>query len=115
VSEFIIAFTVILISGLGMVYIISKLFDSITWGKDLDKRFTMIIPVYLGTEDVEFILKKAISVRAQSEGEFTIIAVDFDTDEETKKICRLMSESNENIAFMTPEELELYFVELNQK
>ena len=98
-----------------MVYIISKLFDSITWGKDLDNRFTMIIPVYLGTEDVEFVLKKAISVRDQSEGDFTIIAVDFDADESTKKICRIMTENNENVEFMTPEELKLYFVELQRK
>lgn len=115
VSELIIAFAVILFSALGMVYIISKLFDSITWGKEFSNRFTMIIPVYFGTEDVEILLKKAISVRAQSEGDFTIIAVDFDTDDETKKICRIMSENNENIAFMTPEELKLYFVELEQR
>ncbi len=114
-SELIMAFVVILLSGLGMVYIISKLFDSITWGKDLYNRFTMIIPVYLGTEDVEFVLKKAISVRSQSEGDFTIIAVDFETDDETKKICKIMAENNENVEFMTPEELELYFVELQGK
>ncbi len=114
-SELTIAFAVILFSGLGMVYIISKLFDKITWGKELDERFTMIIPVYLGTEDIEFVLKKAISVRTQSEGYFTIIAVDFDADEETKKICKIMTENNENVAFMTPEELKLYFLELQQR
>ena len=113
-SELIISFAVILISGLGMVYIILKLSDSITWGKDIDNRFTMIIPIYMGTEDVEFLLKKAISVRAQSEGDFKIIVVDFDTDEETKKICRIVTENNENVAFMTPEELKLYFVELER-
>ena len=114
-SEIILSFAVILLSGLGMVYIISKLFDSITWGKELNNRLTMIIPIYLGSEDIEYVLKKAISVREQSEGDFPIIAVDFDADQETKRICKLVAENNENVDFMTPEELELYFLELKGK
>ena len=114
-SETIIAIIVIMLSALWMIYVMSKLFDSIAWGRGIEDRFSVIIPVYLGTQDIEYVLNKAIEAREQSEGAFPIIVLDYGADEETKKICNIICCANENVSMMSPDQFNSYLVELENR
>lgn len=114
-SETIIAVIVITLSALWMIYIMSKLFDSIAWGRGIEERFSVIVPIYMGTQDIEYVLNKAIDARDKSEGAFPIIVIDYGADEETKDVCRIICDKNEGVSLMNPDELNSYFIELDKK
>lgn len=114
-SETIIAIIVITLSVLWMIYMMSKLFDSIAWGRGIEDRFSVIVPIFMGTQDIEYVLGKAIEARDKSEGSFPIIVLDYGAEEETKKVCRIICGANEGVSLMSPEELNTYFVELDKK
>lgn len=96
--EVIFSLVILFLSTVGLIEIFRIIFVSLN-KSELNKNIITLLPIYGHVEDIEMLLRSAKydEINFDSKNNRHIMCLDLGMDDETRRICEIFSQENENI------------------